>query len=639
VAEVRSTAVASRTASLFARMPRPSFPNVAFATLIAVPTAISLVLRAMSPVWLQAIYVLDSELFGQLGANIADNTWLGPFDGRNLVKGPSYPMFIALSYWAHIPLVMAEQLLYLLAAAVAATALGRVGRSRWLGGSVFAVLALNPVHLGAYGSSVAREVVYASFSLLLLGSVLLAVSFVPRLAYTRRGWGYLLLVGGGAVIGFVGAAYYLCREERAWIAPAVLLAAGAGLWSWRGTGRPAGLRAWAGVLIVITVAAGCGCATVNAVVQKNKETYGAAVISDVADGQLARAYSDWQSVEVGPRHRWIPVSRAARLAVYEFSPAAAELQPYLEGAPKGSAGCRSPGCEYSGAMFIWAMRDAIRLAGHLRTETDLQGFSRRMAGEIEAACHAHELRCNRSVAGLIPPMTSADIGPIVDSGVNTVDYLLTFDAASPRRIEPSGGSDWAWRQMTRAIPVTSDQARYRAAERAATSRQGPVSTLGNIYGWLAIPALVVALCGVIWALVRPRYNRALAFAVMAVLAALLARIAVIALVDALAYSASNNPQYAIPGTDLLVLFTAVGCWVFGVQLVGVVAARRGPYASALGSDADVDHSNGLAVGGHPADGDDRLPERRMEPSFEGPGDRDHDAVPDPDGQPVPWGHP
>ena len=96
------------------------------------------------------------------------------FDGRNLVKGPSYSMFIYASYRVHIPIMMAEQLFYLLAAAVMGTAFGRLGRSRWLGGVTFAVLAVNPVHLGAVGSLLIREVFYTSVSILLIGSVLLA---------------------------------------------------------------------------------------------------------------------------------------------------------------------------------------------------------------------------------------------------------------------------------------------------------------------------------------------------------------------------------------------------------------------------------------------------------------------------------
>ena len=568
--EIEATPQASRTTRSF---PKLTGADIGFAALITLPVAISLVLRALSPVWLRASSVLDGQLFGQLAGNLTDGDWLGPFDGRNLAKGPSYPMFIAVSYWTHVPLVLAEQLLYLMAAGVLAVALGRLGRSRWLGGTVFATLALNPVHLGAAGSSVVREVVYTSFGLLLLGLILLVVSLVPRLAHTTRGWGFVLIAIAGALIGVIGAAYYLCREERDWIAPAVVVALCAGLLAWKGRGR-VGLRAWFGVAVVIVTAVACGVTAVTLVVNENKTEYGSGVISDMADGQLARAYTDWQSVEAGPRQRRVPVSRAARLEIYRFSPAATELRPYLEGPPRGLSGCRSPDCEYSGAFFIWALRDAIGWAGHRRTETDLQQFSRRLADEVEAACRAHELRCDRPILALAPPISSADIGPIFRSAANNVGYLLTFDAASPQRIEPSQGPAWAWKQMTRAIPATNDQVRYRADERAAMARQGPVSILGGIYRWLIVPAVILALAGLVWELIRPRRGRALGVALAAMLVAFLGRLAVLALVDALAYPASRNAEYAIPGADLLVVFAAAGCWVLGRRLLDFRSSRR-----------------------------------------------------------------
>ena len=114
--------------------------------------------------------------------------------------------------------------------------------------------AINPVHLGAVGSSLIREVFYTSVSILLIGSVLLLVSFVPALARTRYGWGYALLVTGGGFTGLVAAAYYLCREERSWIAPAVLISMTAGMWSWRRRIFAIGPRVWAGLLVVLLTA-------------------------------------------------------------------------------------------------------------------------------------------------------------------------------------------------------------------------------------------------------------------------------------------------------------------------------------------------------------------------------------------------
>ena len=130
---------------------------------------------------------------------------------------------------------------------------------------------------------------------------------------------------------------------------------------------------------------------------------------------------------------------------------------------------------------------------------------------------------------------------------------LSFDAASPDRYPPSRGVDWTWKAATRAIPAARNQKAFQAEERVAMTRQAPVAALQIAYGWLAYPALVIGLVGLLWELIRPRRNgrRTLAVAMTAVLVALLARIAVIAVIDALSYSAARNSQYVIPGDRLV----------------------------------------------------------------------------------------
>ena len=385
---------------------------------------------------------------------------------------------------------MAEQLLYLFAAAVMGTALGRLGRSRWLGGVTFAALAINPIHLGAEGSALIREVFYTSVSILLVGSVLFWSASCRRLRRPGTAGDIAPLVVGGGFIGLVAAAYYLCREERAWIAPAVLVAVVAGIWSWRTRLLAVSPRIWAGLLVLVLAAGLSGYVCVNYVVQRNKQVYGAAVISDIADGQLARAYTWWQSVEVGPPKRHVPVPLAARDAVYQVSPAAKELEPFLEGPVMHWArlSCKSRPCDYIGAFYIWAMREAIGDAGHLHTEVQLQQFSRQLADQIEAACRSHKITCGRR--GL--PRRAVRCGhPMSDRFCRlpsaTSDYMLSFDAASPDRNPPSRGVDWTWKAATRAIPAARNQKAFQAEERVAMTRQAPVAALQIAYGWLASP--------------------------------------------------------------------------------------------------------------------------------------------------------
>lgn len=547
------------------------------AAVAAVATLVSLILRVRSPLWIRADFLLDDGLFADLGGALAHHEWLGDFTSRTLAKGPAYPMFIAASYLTHTPLALAEQLLYLVASGVTCIALARIAHSRWLGVSAYVALALNPVHLGATGSLVIREVVYTSLALLTLGATLLMIDAVPGLVRARYGVGFGGLAIGGTVIGVSAAGYYLCREERAWLAPALLIGVAAAVWNWRGRLAPVGVRLGIGVVVLGLASSAAFLGGIHLVTQRNKDAYGVAIVSDLADGQFARAYSLWQSVESGRPQVHIPVSEAARRAVFAVSPAAAELRVPLD-TPKGAARhwvTLSGRGDYIGAFFVWALREAAAAAGHFHNEADFQSYFKQVADQIQSACDDHRLSCGRLGLPVLPAITSSDVPTIATSYREAVAFLLSFDSGDPHRTYPSSGLSPQWGDATRAIPQARDQQAYRRAERDASRRQWPVSVLQFGYRWLAYPAAVFGLIALLWEFIWPRrHGRAFAFALLAVLVAALSRVAVVALVDALSYTAVHNQGYAIPGSDLLVLFGAAGSYLFIAKTVDQVRERR-----------------------------------------------------------------
>ena len=214
------------------RRPRTTPADLAFWARFFGFAAISLLLRARSPMWLQSNSIFDYGLFGQLaGSRRPSMAWSlrrpEPGQGPQLLD-------------VHLRELSGPHPDHDRRAAVLSVGCGGDGDgvgSAWSQPMAWRRhvrgFAVNPVHLGAIGSLLIREVFDTSVSILLIGSVLLLVSLVPELARTRYGWGYALLVTGGGFTGLVAAAYYLCREERSWIAPAVLISMAAGMWSWR----------------------------------------------------------------------------------------------------------------------------------------------------------------------------------------------------------------------------------------------------------------------------------------------------------------------------------------------------------------------------------------------------------------------
>ena len=571
--------------------------RLATALVVVLATAISVWLRLRGRAWLIADMVYDDALFTRSAGQLVQGNWLGPYDMLTLSKGPTYPLFIAGAYELHVPLKLAEHGLHLFAAGMLAWAVWRVTRVRVVTVAAYVVVALNPAYLGSAASRVTREVIYGALSLILVSALIVFLSYVPGLV--TRGWRWSVPAGmvWGLAIGVTAAAYYLCREERSWLAPAVVVAVLAGTAGWGRIGRAwlpkAGLAGGAMVLAVLVVAS-----TLQWVAAQNEKHYGAAVVTDLVEGEIANAYAQWQRVDVGEARRFVVVTRDQRRAVYGVSAAATEMRRALErhpGPTMWSAGCiLADVCDdYTGAQFIWALRLAAARTGHMESADETYAYFSRIADDIEAACGV-KFECHAQGFASMPPLDRIAVTAIPASLIDSAWYMARFDVADPNRVltglgpspyTPSGGSVGQWATMSGPLRGISDsQVVYRAEERAAMKNQEFVRVLWFFYRWGALAAALLALVGLAASIVTHAWRRhlALVLTTATLLAGLLGRLAVVALVDATAYPAAGNGTYQLPGVDFYVAFGAVGTWL----LVTVVREVRERARSDKGGPAD-----------------------------------------------------
>ena len=554
--------------------------RAALVGVLALVTVASLVLSARNPTWLLADQGHDDALFAELAGHLVDGQWLGPYQSLTLAKGPTYPMFIAAAYKLRLPLTLAEQGLHLAAAAITALAAWRLTGSRWLAAASYAVIALDPTHLGTWGNRVSREAVYGSLSLILVAGTILFLALLPRLLALGLGWTVPVVAAAGAALGVTGAAYYMCRDERAWVAPAVALAALAGVATWRLRDRDR-LRQALAAAAALVVAAGSFAASVHWVTARNRSHYGAAVISDLVDGEIARAYTQWQRVDVGEHRRFVPVSQGQRAAVYAVSPAAAELGPWLDG-PPGERWLRF-GCSYGvcddipGTHFVWAMRAAAADVGHMDSAGEAQRYFGRIADDIASACRS-DLPCAAPGIGPMPPLSRVRLRDVAASTWHAAGYFLALEFASPDRPWPSSGSREQWTSMVRPLRgIDDDQAAYLARERRAEDDQWPITALGWLYRWCGRVGGLLAIAGLgAGALTRAgRRHAAVALAAASMLTAVLARIVFVALIDASAYPAAKSGVYQLPAVGFYGQFVILGSWLLVTVVRDRTQALRG----------------------------------------------------------------
>jgi hypothetical protein len=176
---------------------------------------------------------IDDRLFVNLARYLLAGEWLGPYDQFTLIKGPFYSMWIAATYLAGVPLLLAQQLLYIAACALLAVALRPLVPSPGLRAVLFAVLLWNPMtYTSVQAMRVVREGIYPALG------ILVTACAVALLGRAERPLGRVLpwAVGLGLALG----AFWLTREEGPWILPLVVPVVA--LAAFRGR-RPAGRRA------------------------------------------------------------------------------------------------------------------------------------------------------------------------------------------------------------------------------------------------------------------------------------------------------------------------------------------------------------------------------------------------------------
>lgn len=385
----------------------------------------------------------DSLNFVLHAQHVVAGEWFGPYNDLTLIKGPSFPLFLALIDEFGIGLPLAHQLLYTCACLVACSAVRPVVRGwKWLS-FVFVVLYFNPFTFSTSAWVALRSQINDSVALLALAC---AVAVYVRRREPLRAT--LPWMGG---LGVAFAVFSFTREESIWLLPGLAGVVSVYLWSMRKRPRPEFVRRAATVAIPLAIYIGYW----GTLVTLNGTHYGWYTVVEMTSREYTSAYNSLARIMLPPgatdpnagsrtgQYGDISVPRAVRELAYAVSPAASELRPSLDGAPGREWTRISCSVGYSctdipAGWFVWALRDAVMNAGHYRTGSDARAFYTQLAAELDGACNSGRIRCRPKGHTLSPPVTAAEIPGILANiayGVrlSSTFELLTYDPDEPQR--------------------------------------------------------------------------------------------------------------------------------------------------------------------------------------------------------------
>lgn len=331
----------------------------------------------------------DDYLFVSLAKHLLSGEWLGPYSEVTLIKGPVFPLFIAASHLAGIPLFLSLQLLYSSACAIAISALRPLCANRFFLLACFTLLLLNPFLYNFPGvpGRVFREGFSISLVLIVFATLLGTITRLKLSLKSAISWS----------LGF-GIAFTLLwhtREEGLWLLPSVALSALLLLLVDRASLNIAAYKRM--LLLFIPSAIFCVFSLLLAFL--NYKHYGEFIINELKTKEFTAAYGGLMNIKPKIFIQYAPVSKDVMEQAFAVSATFNELKPYFD---KHELGAQLPP-----AFYIWSLRSIVREASDTKNLTDTLQFYSRIGSELEQACKDGRLDCLDRTPSLQPPWNSS----------------------------------------------------------------------------------------------------------------------------------------------------------------------------------------------------------------------------------------
>jgi hypothetical protein len=365
----------------------------------------------------------DAENYVSHARSILSGLWFGNYSDMTLIKEPFYPIYLALVHETGLTVPVANTLLYAVACLLACIAIRPLVRNGLVLAGIFAVLLFEPMTYSQLAWMATRSEVNDSLA---LAAVACALAILVRRRRTLRAliWWWL---GLSISLG----AFWITREESIWLVPSVLVILGVYVCAIR---KDPALRANIVALLLPLVFCYAAQAGVGRI---NQHVYGWNTAVETKAPEFVSAYNSFARIIPAQEEDRITVPRSSREMAYRVSPAARELEPWLEG-PVGK-GWTAMVCAYpvhicndiAGSFFIWAFRDSVAAAGHYTSGRDARLFYLQLASEIDRACDAGQIRCRPKAATIFPNPTLAQVPAILANVRHGVRILTGFTQFSP----------------------------------------------------------------------------------------------------------------------------------------------------------------------------------------------------------------
>jgi len=348
--------------------------------------------------------------------------WLGNYNHLTLAKVPMYSIFIAMSFWAGLSLLFAQTLLYIISGALFVISLKKIIRFSSVLILFYAIYIFNPEMV----TRVMREGIYPAINILVITGLINIYIHRESSKYTLSLWSVFL----GIMLSLV----WITREEGILILPLFFIIESYAiffLYKHFNFSNEFFKRVALCLLLPLAILFG----SIHTISYLNKIYYGVYTIAELQSESFLSAYGSLARVE-SAFSRYVPVTKEARKIAYSVSPSFKELEQFLEGDKLKhweAVSCKlyPSNCgEITGGFFLWALRDAVAMAGHYKSGATAEAYFFKVAHEIDDACDKGLLKCTNKRATMTPPFRIEYVPLIANAFIQGANKLISFKGDS-----------------------------------------------------------------------------------------------------------------------------------------------------------------------------------------------------------------
>ena len=329
-----------------------------------------------------AIYAItyaahDDQLMVDMAKNLLKGDWLGAYDNRRLIKGITFPLFLAINHITSIPYLISNTALYGLACVAFVKATKHIVPNGIMQAIIFTGLLFIP------GTACVDTMLRVYRNSLLPTLVLLVFACFIQMYFSRADKRFFLY---SVCAGLAFAAFWNLREDSIWLLPFALAVCmvtavrtaieshqAGGIWF---------NRHILCALLPLLILFGCN----SAIKAVNYHYYGVAVRNELSEGGFPELMKAIYAVSPDEDLYRVSVPRSTVNKLYACSPSFEALQPALDA--NYNAGWDQTDGELDGQIkdgwFFWCLRDCIVQSGYV-SAAEINDFCQQAADEINKA--------------------------------------------------------------------------------------------------------------------------------------------------------------------------------------------------------------------------------------------------------------